>query len=237
MWDPERYPDVETIEDLGKALPAQKGVVRYFGGAAYMEHPDRLRHPPGRPRRRHLRRHAREFVTDQGKSAQQGFATAEPFIYENQVQAWGKAVKYQLIYDLDSPTRPIAARTGDMRKLEPCLKKLVPIMQQADVDFLDDPAATNELIVKLVDEYNNGWTYDTKVGDYAVQQDGKGFGIAANGPNGYIGEMEADRIGKLIEQAKPIFAKTKGAGGQGRPEAGGPLHERVPQQGHPGWAE
>ena len=34
MWDPATYPDVETIADLGKT----DAVVRYFGGAAYMEY-------------------------------------------------------------------------------------------------------------------------------------------------------------------------------------------------------
>ena len=34
MWDPETYPDVETIADLGKT----DAIVRYFGGAAYMDY-------------------------------------------------------------------------------------------------------------------------------------------------------------------------------------------------------
>ena len=53
MWDPATYPDVETIEDIGEA-----GIlVRYFGGAAYMDYFTADRHPVARPGRRLVRRH------------------------------------------------------------------------------------------------------------------------------------------------------------------------------------
>ena len=48
MWDPETYPDVTGIADLGT-----EGVkVRYFGGAAYMDYPHRLRTSSRRTGRR-----------------------------------------------------------------------------------------------------------------------------------------------------------------------------------------
>ena len=39
------------------------------------------------------------FVADQGASAQQGFGSAEPYIYENEVPDWGKPVAYAYIND------------------------------------------------------------------------------------------------------------------------------------------
>ena len=39
------------------------------------------------------------FVAEDGKIAQQGFASAEPYIYENEVPEWGKPVAFQLIHD------------------------------------------------------------------------------------------------------------------------------------------
>jgi hypothetical protein len=38
-----------------------------------------------------------------GKDAQQGFATAEPYIHQNEVSAWGKEVEYQLVNDAGYP--------------------------------------------------------------------------------------------------------------------------------------
>ncbi len=92
MWDPETYPDVETIADIGEA-----GIlVRYFGGAAYMDYftqtgilsSDQVDGSyDGTPAL---------FVADQGASAQQGFGSAEPYIYENEVEDWAKPIAYDV---------------------------------------------------------------------------------------------------------------------------------------------
>jgi hypothetical protein len=151
-----------------------------------------------------------QFVEARGKDAQQGFATAEPYIYSHEVQAWDKPVKYQLIADTgwEPYPEPLSVRTGELAKLTPCLKKLVPVMQQADVDYLKDPTATNEMVDTLVDKYNNGWTYDIHVGTYAAGMMNK---LEQSEPIPYVGYMSASRIASLIKKAKPIFASTKGA--------------------------
>ena len=46
-----------------------------------------------------LRRHPGRSSPPDGKVAQQGFASAEPYIYENEVPEWGKPVAFQLIHD------------------------------------------------------------------------------------------------------------------------------------------
>ena len=73
------------------------------------------------------------FVADDGKVAQQGFASAEPYIYENEVPEWGKPVAYQLIHDtgLEIYSQTMATRPENVTKFADCFKKLVPIMQQA----------------------------------------------------------------------------------------------------------
>ena len=43
------------------------------------------------------------FVSSGGKVAQQGFASAEPYIYQNEIPQWGKPVKFQLIHDTGYP--------------------------------------------------------------------------------------------------------------------------------------
>ena len=95
MWDPATYPDVKTIADLGKAGV----IVRYFGGAAYMDYFTVRRHPVEGPGRRLVQRHPALFIADEGKSAQQGFGSAEPYMYENEMTDWGKPVAYAYIND------------------------------------------------------------------------------------------------------------------------------------------
>jgi hypothetical protein len=138
--------------------------------------------------------------------AQQGFASAEPYIYQNEVKEWGKPVKFQLIHDTGYPiySQAISVRAGDLQTLSPCLKKLVPIMQQAQVDFMNDPASTNKLILDLVTKYNNGWTYSQGVADNCVKQM-KDLGIVGNGKDSTLGNFEDSRLTALIDITKPIF--------------------------------
>jgi hypothetical protein len=212
MWDPKTYPGVSTIKQLGVAVAKNGGVIRYFAGAAYMSYLTGSGILSPKVVEGDYNGTPSAFVTDQGKSGQQGFATAEPYIYAHEVQAWDKPIKYQLIADTGYSPYPeaMSVRTGDLKKLTPCLTKLVPILQQADVDYLKNPTATNNLIDKLVTAYNNGWTYDAKVGAYAVKTE-KQLGIASDAGNSYIGALSKARIAKLMKIAIPIFDKVKGA--------------------------
>lgn len=211
MWDPKTYPGVDSIESLGKALEKKDGVVRYFNGASYMTYLEQSGALPKSVLDGSYDGTPSKFVSAGGEDAQQGFATAEPYIYQNQVAAWGKKVDYSLISSTGWNPYPetMSIRSGDMSKLKPCLEKLVPVMQQADVDYLKSPGATNDLITKLVQQYNNGWTYDSKVGAFAAKQMTK-LGIATDGSNGYIGDMDEQRMSDFIKKATPVFS---GSGG------------------------
>jgi ABC-type nitrate/sulfonate/bicarbonate transport system substrate-binding protein len=205
MWDPATYPKVKTIADLGKT----NAVVRYFGGATYMDYltgSGLLKKSQvdgtydGSPAK---------FVVDKGTAAQQGFATVEPYVYENELPAWGKKVAYQLINDAGYPiyASALAVRTGDLKELSPCLKKLVPVIQQATVDYYAHPAKTNALIVKTVTEYNNGWVYDAAVADYSAKTQVK-LGLVGNGDDKTVGNFDLTRVQKIIDITKPLFAAT-----------------------------
>ncbi|GMA24520.1 nitrate ABC transporter substrate-binding protein [Luteimicrobium album] len=211
MWDPKTYPDVKTIADLGKALDKDGGVVRYFNGAAYMTYLTESGILPKATTDGSYDGTPAKFVTAKGKDGQQGFATAEPYVYEHEVGAWAKPVQYQLIADTGWSPYPetMSVRTGDLTKLSPCLEKLVPVMQQADVDYFKDPAPTNDLIVKLVNAYNNGWAYDAEVGAFAAKQM-RSLNIATNGDNDYVGDMNAERVNDLMKIAVPIFTTSGG---------------------------
>ncbi len=204
MWDPSTYPDVESIADLGN-----EGVtVRYFEGSAYMAYltgagilkTDQVDGSyDGTPS---------GFVAAAGEVAQQGFASAEPYIYKNEVEAWGKDVKYQLVYDagFQPYQSSISVRSGDLDSMSGCLTALVPLMQQADVDYLEDPARVNDIILDLVQQYDTGWVYSQGVADYSVETQ-KELGLVGNGPDDTHGNFDTDRVDTLIEQTTPIFTE------------------------------
>lgn len=205
MWDPATYPDVKTIADLKK-----DGVkVRYFDGAAYMEYfaqtgildKEQLDGSyDGTPA---------VFVSQEGKIAQQGFASAEPFIYKNEVKDWAKDVKFQLVHDAgwQPYSGPLAMRSEDYDTLKDCMKAFVPIAQQAQVDFIKNPDETNKLILELVEKYNTGWVYTQGVADFSVKQM-IDLGIVGNGPNETLGDHDETRVAELIKKAIPVYEST-----------------------------
>ena len=209
MWDPASYPKVTTIKQLGTALKADSGVVRYFQSAAYMAYLQGSGILPAAQTDGSYDGAPAKFVTAKGKDGQQGFATAEPYIYQHEISAWGKPLNFQLIHDTGYPIYPeaISVRSAELAKLSPCLKKLVPVLQQADVDYISKPATTNKLVVDLVTAYNNGWVYSAKVADFGVSQMKK-LKIASNGSNAYVGDMEEARVQKVIDIDTPLFTAT-----------------------------
>ena len=201
MWDPATYPEVKTIADLGKT----DAVVRYFGGAAYMEYfisSGQLAKDKtdggydGTPA---------NFVAAGGKDAQQGFASAEPYIYENEVSDWGKPVAFQLIDDAGwrAYAAAMSVRTEDFEALTPCLEKITPVLQQATVDYYADPAAANTVILDLVQQYDTGWVYSQGVADFSVEQQLK-LGLVSNGDNDTLGDFDMARVQDTLDKMTPI---------------------------------
>ncbi len=204
MWDPATYPDVEDIAGLGKA----GATIRVFPGGTYIdwfvgtgvlsaEQIDSTY--DGQPA---------VFVSEGGKVAQQGFASAEPYIYKNEVPEWGKDVKYQLINDAGYPkyAAVMSLRPDDVETYSECLTALVPVLQQATVDFYADPAAAETLILELVDAYDTGWVYSQEVADYSVQTQ-LNDGLAGNGPDSTVGNLDDARVAELFDIVTPIYAE------------------------------
>ena len=139
-----------------------------------------------------------------GKVAQAGFATSEPYIYENEVRQWNKPVKYALVSEAGYPFYPqaLSIRAADKQKLAPCLEKLVPIVQRAQVD-LANPAKTNELILDLVKQYSTGWVYSAGLADYAIGKMRQDF--VTNGPDQTLGNFDTAQVQRMIDIVTPIF--------------------------------
>ena len=199
MWDPETYPDVKTIADLGKA-----GVtLNVFAGGSFLDvfvaegviTKDQIDASyDGSPAR---------FISEGGKVAQQGFASAEPYQYKNEFMDWGKDVAYQLIHDagFEIYAAPLAIRAEDKEALAPCLKKFVPIVQQAAIDYSKDGARANAIIIDAVAKYADFWVYGEGVAAFS-QQTQKELGLIGNGPDKTLGNFDMDRANKVLQQMK-----------------------------------
>ena len=205
MWDPATYPDVKTIADL-KATGAK---VRYFDGAAYMDYftatgiLDKKQVDgtyDGAPA---------SFIAAGGKDTQQGFGTSEPYFYKNVLKDWMKDVAYQYIHDAGwtAYAQSLGGTPANITKYDSCLTALVPVIQQAALDFIAAPDTANAVILDAVTQYNNGWVYDAGQAKAAVakMQEDK---LVANSPDGTLGSFEMDRVTAFIATATPVFTST-----------------------------
>ena len=199
MWDPETYPDVETIADLGEA-----GVtINVFGGQTFTDvlvgqgilTEDQIDPSyDGGPTR---------FIGEAGAIAQQGFASSEPYQYEHVFEDWMKPVAFQTIHDAGFQvySQTLAIRPEDLEALAPCLELFVPVVQQSAVDFVTDPMRTNEAIVDIVEQYDTFWQYDLGLATYSVETQAE-LGLTGNGPDGTIGNMDEERIATVLQQVR-----------------------------------
>jgi hypothetical protein len=141
------------------------------------------------------------FVAENGAIAQQGFASAEPYLYENVFEEWGKPVAFQLIHDagLEIYSQALAIRSGELEQHRPCLEQLVPIIQQAVVDYVASPDRANAIIVDAVAQYQDFWVYDMALADFSVSKQLE-LGLVGNGPDGIVGNMEPARVQGVIDK-------------------------------------
>jgi hypothetical protein len=201
MWDPASHPGATTIKEVaatgvpvltsGEVIPAlleQQGIMtKAQSDQSYDSSPSR-------------------FVSDP-KILQQGFATAEPYIYGNEIPQWKKPVAAEPLsnYGYSIYPEPVAVRADKLTALTPCLKKLVPIMQRAQIDFLKNPGPTNDLIVSLVDKYQTGWSYSRGVADFSVKTQLEGKFVTNDPASGVFGKFDPKRIAETVTRFAPLL--------------------------------
>ncbi len=207
MWDPASHPDWHTITDIGQT---DTKVLYFSGTGTYMEYligSGILRRSQvdgsydGSPS---------TFVASGGKIAVQAYATQEPYQYEHEVKAWNKPVAFQLVADTGYPNyaNTLAVRADKKAALAPCLQRLVPIIQQSEVDFMTNPANAIDIIVKVSQAYKTQIVYSRGNAQFGVEQMRR-LGIVGNGKDNTLGNFDIARIQRLIGIVSPIFIAQK----------------------------
>ncbi len=198
MWDAETYPDVKTIADVGEAgmtvnLFQADGFAQAFVAEGIWTQDQVDPSYDGSPAR---------FIAE-GNIAQQGFASAEPYNYEFVFEDYGKAPAFQLIHDAgwQAYSQSLAVKPADLEELRPCLELFVPVVQQAIVDYGNDPARANAIIVDAVAQFDSFWEYSAELAAWSVGQQ-LDLGLIGNGPDSTVGNMEEARVQSILDQQR-----------------------------------
>jgi hypothetical protein len=145
------------------------------------------------------------FVAD-NSLVQQAFVTETPYRLKNEIKAYGKDVGQILVSDsgYDPYLSSLAVKKDSLEKMTPCLKKLVPIIQQAQVDYLASPESTNKVMVDVVTGMKSFWTLSMEglaFGNAKMKE----FKIVSNGDDNTLGNFDTARVQKVIDDFHDVF--------------------------------
>jgi hypothetical protein len=202
MWDPETYDIGEWADVAGTGAPVVylEGLpfMDYLVSKGYVEEDQLDASFDGTPSR---------FVAEDGKIIQQGYASNEPYRWENDVEGWMKPVDDLLVHDSGYEVYPqgLAVRAEELDADADCLAALVPMIQQAQVDYVNDPEPVNGALVEIAEAIGDGPPITAEGNANAVEVM-KELSLVGNGPDDTLGDFDTDRVDATIELLQPIFA-------------------------------
>lgn len=198
LWDASKHPDAKTIADIASQVSA----VSVFGDRPYMRY---LVAQGVVPADKVDSNYKGSLVLATDDIAHQGFATSEPFRYSN-LESGKVETAYQLVHDAGWTSYPqnLAINKLRLEALRPCLTKIVPMMQQAQIDFITSPDRTVATLLDVVAQLATTWSQSPELAAYAVDTM-KSLGIVGNGDTPTFGDFELPRIDDFIARAIPIL--------------------------------
>jgi len=207
MYDPEVYGEIKTVDDLKAAV--DKGAKMYVTSKQYSY----VRYLIGKgvPSDAFVEGYAGDkdkFVTNEGKWLNQGYESSEPYTFSKETPEWNKPVKFVTVNELGLGIYPltVAVAKEKLAELSPCLKKLVPIMQQAVVDYIANPAEVNTLVESINAKDLGAAFWKTSIGlNDAATEAFATRGFVSNGDNATIGDFDEARIQGVMDILKPLF--------------------------------
>ena len=198
LWNADKHPQVSTIAEIAGAVAA----VSVFGDRPYMRY---LVAQGVVPPEKVDTNYKGNLLLATDNIAHQGFATSEPYRYRT-LESGAITTAYQLVHDAGWTSYPqnLAINKLRLEELRPCLAALVPILQQAQINFVDNPERTIATIVDVVTQLNTSWSQTSELARYAVDTMQQ-LGLVGNGTTPTFGDFESPRIDDFIALATPIL--------------------------------
>jgi hypothetical protein len=198
LWDATKHPEAKTIAEAAKTVKSffvygEPSWMQYFIAQGLINKDQVDSNYKG------------NLLLATDDAAHQGFVTSEPYKYAN-LETGSITTGYQLIHEAgwNSYAQNFAIRKDRLEELRPCLEKVVPVIQQAQIDYIADPTRANALIISTVKTYDSWWSQsDGDVANGAASQ--KDLGIIGNGDTETFGDLEEARVNDFIAKATPIL--------------------------------
>ena len=203
MWPADAY-DFETVADIA----ASDATVLVFGASAFV----RWMTGTGLVREEQLDGSfdgsPSRFVVE-GDLVQQNFITNEPWLYQNEIEDWGgQPIDFLVVAEFGWEAYPgvgsLSVRPEVIEEEADCLEVLVPRIQQAAVEFAQDPSEAMQSIVEFAPEMGSTLSLSPGLQQWAasVMNERNFF---QHGPDGAAGSFDLDRLARFHASFAPIL--------------------------------
>jgi len=197
LWNADDHPDATTLSEVAEKVDGiyvfgEPTWMRYFINQGVVDESKVDSNYQG------------NLVLATENVAHQGFLTSEPFKYTN-LDSGAITTNHILIHDMgwNSYAQNLAVRADRLDSLRPCLDELVPVLQQAQLDYIASPQRANEVIVEAVATLDSYWT-QSLADTAASAQAQRDFGIIGNGETAVFGDLEDERLTDFLGKIIPI---------------------------------
>lgn len=209
-WDPTVFPDFNTLADVGQTdtpvLAYRAPSVDYLLGEGTLR-ASQIRYDfDGSPA---------QFLARKGRMVVAGFGTGLPYDYAHLAPyAANRKMEFAYLGNQGWPAyrNLVTIRKDDRAALDWCLRRIVPVMQQAQADFMASPDATLKLIERVNTDWRNPEPWSFAKGRYAWQTMGD-RDLVSNGPDGFgVVDLRPDgngRVSKALNILIPNFLGQK----------------------------
>jgi hypothetical protein len=198
MWDADAWPDVETIADLGEA-----GVTSTCSPVAAS--PTTSWRPASGAPTRSTRRTTDRRPASSPRATSPSRASPRPSrtttSSSSRSTARRRSTSSCTTPAIETYSQTLAVKPDVLEELRPCLEQFIPIVQQSVIDFANDPARANAIIIDAVAQFDSFWVYDEGVANFAVETMTE-LGLHGNGPDSTVGNMDEARVQKVIDDAR-----------------------------------
>jgi hypothetical protein len=145
------------------------------------------------------------FVADTSL-LQQAFVTETPYRLKSEIKEYGRDTGVILVSQsgYDPYLSSLSVKKSRLAALTPCLKRLVPIVQQAQVDYIKNATATNKVMVDVVTGMKSFWTLSMPLLAFGNQK-ALQYKIISNGPDKTLGNFNLKRVQKVIADFHATF--------------------------------
>ena len=203
MWPADAY-DFETVTDIAESdatvlVFGASAFVRWMTGTGLVREEQLDGSFDGSPSR---------FVVE-GDLVQQNFITNEPWLYQNEIEDWGgQPIEFLVMaehgWDAYPGVGSLSVRPDVLEEEADCLEILVPRIQQAAVEFANDPSEAMQSIVEFGPQMGSTLSLSPGLQEWAasVMRDRNFF---QNGPDGAAGSFDLDRLARFHASFAPVL--------------------------------